>query len=213
MSRALILGLVAFILVSTSAIGFTQERIDLDKGKTDLLKNEGLSQPFTVLDQLLYSLQKEADADAKYFRPEDDDFRIGSGDSWGATASVAYDRGLLRVGVAFAVTVTGMNDPWREVCKKHVKEMAVILGVLLPHGEQASSDMGKTLLRVTAARYLGPMAQSGQVPITSLRDFFDSIVVTGRFPVSGRNGKGLRYLRQCWLDTRSGRMSYYEHRY
>lgn len=46
------------------------DELTIEKGSVDLLKSEVLSRPFTIFDQLLYSLGKEAAQKAKYLQPE-----------------------------------------------------------------------------------------------------------------------------------------------
>src|SRR4051812_39743352 len=82
------------------------------KGDDDLLRNPNLSQSFTVLDQLLLTLARKASVTAKDLRPEKSDFRPSRGGF--VYSSVSYDRPLARTGVAFQVTVTGIDDPWRD---------------------------------------------------------------------------------------------------
>ena len=121
--------IACLVLALFSALTVTAEDgLDIEKGSVDLLKSEVLSRPFTIFDQLLFSLGKEAAKNAKYLVPENQDFRPSkrAGDVF---TKVRYEKGNSRVGVLFDMTVSGMNDPWQGVCKRHVEHMALFLGV------------------------------------------------------------------------------------
>lgn len=172
-----------------------------------------LSRPFTIFDQLLYSLEKQAIEYAKHLRPEKNDFTLST--LHYPSATVAYEKEISRVGVTFPVTVSGMNDPWRQVCERHVKSMALDLGVL-SLGSQAAHpnhEMKAWGVHGFFSRYLGPKVSLENMPVTSLQPFLDAVVVIVTFSVTGADKKGLAYLRQCALDIKSNRMKYYEHRY
>lgn len=208
MNRFVALNVLLFISIAASASG-----LDIQKGDIDLLKSEALSRPFTIFDQLLYSLEKEAIEDAKYLRPEKNDFKLSTVHY--PSATVTYEKKISRVGVTFPVTVSGMNDPWREVCERHIRYMALTLGVL-GLGSQAAHpnpEMKDAGVQQFFSRYLGPSVTLENTPVASLRPFLDAVVVIVSFSVERTDKKGLAYIRQCALDIKSDHMEYFEHKY
>lgn len=208
MNRFAAFGVLLLTSIAASAGG-----LDIEKGSVDLLKSEALSRPVTIFDQLLYSLEKEAIEDAKDLRPEKNDFNLST--LHYASAKVTYEKKIARVGVIFSATVSSMNDPWREVCERHVHRMALTLGVL-SLGSQATHpnpEMKDAEIRVFFSRHLGPNVSLGNMPVASLQPFLDEVVVIVQFSVERADKKGLAYIRQCALDIKNNHMKYYEHKY
>jgi hypothetical protein len=208
MNRFKVLGFLLLISTAAAAAG-----LDIQKGDVDLLKSEALSRPFTVFEQLLYSLEKEAIEDAKDLQPVNNDFKLSR--LHYPSATVTYEKKTSRVGVTFPVTVSGMNDPWREVCERHIRYMALSLGVLglgsqATHPNPGMKDAG---VHQFFSRYLGPSMTLENTPVASLRPFLDAVVVIVSFSVERTDKKGLAYIRQCALDIKSDHMEYFEHKY
>ena len=188
--------------------------LDIEKGRVDLLKSEALSRPFTVFDQLLHSLQKEAMEAAKFLRPENNEFRLSR--LHYPNAEVRHEEKISRIGVLFPAIVTGINDPWREVCKKSASLMAQTLGVdwLGSQVVHPNPDMQIASVSNYFTKHLGANFPSANLPVSSLRPFIDALVIIVEFRVEQSGGKGrLAYLRQCALDVKSNQMKYYEHKY
>jgi hypothetical protein len=189
-----------------------EQGLSIEKGNVDLLKSDVLSRPFTIFDQLLYSLGKEAAENAKYLRPENDDFRP-SRHVRDVSTEVRYEKGNSRVGVLFDMTVSGMNDPWRDVCKRHVEYMALALGIhslgsQVAHPDPAIKGSG---VQVFFSRHLGHKWSQDDIPVAALQPFIDSMVVIGGYKVE--RGETLAFLRYCALHINNGHMTYYEHKY
>jgi hypothetical protein len=202
-----LVGFVVLILIAPSA--FAEQHLEIEKGSADLLKSEALSRPFTVLDQLLYSLDKEANEVAKGLRPEKNDFRPLKQSYH--SARVEYQKEGSRVAVVFEKTVSGMDHPWREVCKRHVRHMARDLGVAGLGSQQGSPPLDG-LARTFFERHLGPKV-TRDMPVDSFQPFFDALVVIGQFNVTTADEKTLANLRYCALDIKTDRMTYFEHIY
>ncbi len=205
--------LCGFFILLLTPITASAAGLDIEKGNTDLLKSEALSRPFTIFDQLLNSFEKEAIQDAKYLRPEKNDFKLST--IHYPSARVTYEKKISRVGVTFPVYVSGMNDPWREVCERHIRYMAITLGVSslgsqATHPNPAMRDAGVVEF---FARYLGPSVTLENTTVSSLRPFLDAVVIIISFSVERTDKKGLAYIRQCALDIKSDQMKYYEHKY
>ena len=118
MSRQiLIIVVISFaMLIADAAQTIT---VPIKSGDEDLLKNHTLSQPFTIFDQLLLWLDQKANEQAKNIRPEKGDFQWPKIEM-PTLSNVKYDRSVYRTGIQFDLTVTGINDPWQNVCAKHV---------------------------------------------------------------------------------------------
>ena len=189
-----------------------EDGLTIEKGSVDLLKSEVLSRPFTIFDQLLYSLGKEAAENAKYLKPENQDFRP-SERLRDVFTEVRYEKGNSRVGVLFDMTVSGMNDPWREVGKRHVETMALFLGVRALGSQIAhpNPEIKVSGVHQFFSRYLGPKWSQDDMPAASLQPFIDSMVIIGGYKVEG--GRTLAFLRYCALHINNGHMTYYEHKY
>jgi len=100
-----------------------------------------------------------------------------------------------------------MNDPWREVCERHVKAFAQDLSILPP-----TPNVNETMMRSFFRKHLGPMVEP--LPVSALRPFFDAIFVGATFLVESLEpGKTLAYRRLCWLDNKTGQMTFHEHKY
>ena len=208
--RELIICLI--LAASSPLIVIAEDGLNIEKGNVDLLRSDVLSRPFTIFDQLLYSLGKEAAENAKYLRPENDDFRP-SRHGRDVSTEVRYEKGNSRVGVLFDVTVSGMNDPWRDVCKRHVEQMALSLGVRYLGSQVAHPDpaIKNSEVQVFFSRYLGPKWSRDDIPVAALQPFIDSMVVIGGYKVEGV--RTLAFLRYCALHINNGHMTYYEHKY
>jgi hypothetical protein len=198
------------ILTPLSASAEEGADIEIEKGGSDLLKAEGLSRPFTIFDQLLYSLGKEAVEAAKAIQPIKNDFTPRWPGMNTPTGQVGYSRTQGRVFVTFDLNVTGMNDPWREVCERHIRYMADHM-MLRGLGSQSAgfSNMGKLFLR----RHLGTAFADDDTQADSLQPFMDALVVMGRFYSPAATEKTPAHLRSCALDIKTDRMTYYDYSY
>ena len=201
--RRLILG------VTLACAAWSVEAADLiEKGTEDLLQSASLSQPFTVFDQLLLSLDRKASEVAKYLRPEKNDFRPSTTVSGAATSRVYYDKSFARTAIEFHLTVSGIDDPWREVCAKRVRDVAGPGGLWLPSSNES------IIARAFFSDHLGPRLVSDDAQLANYKAFSDSIVVQLRFLVeSGGKPNRLKFLRQCSLDNKTNQVSFYEHNY
>jgi len=151
----------------------------IDKGAEDLLKNSTLSQPFTVLDQLLLSLDRKATEVAKSLRPEKNDFRPSHTVSGEAHSRVSYERSTARTVIQFRLTVSGIDDPWRDVCAKRVKNI-VTFGLELPYHKEWEQEFRPSALGFFAD-FLGPRLTSDPAQLANYKGFSDSIVVVLNF--------------------------------
>lgn len=201
-------GILLLISVTVTAAG-----LDIEKGRVDLLKSEALSRPFTIFDQLLYSLQKEATEAAKYLRPKNNEFRFSK--LHYSSAEVGHEEIISRIGIVFPVIVSGMNDPWREVCKRNADHMAQTLGVVWLGSQvtHPNPELQSVSVRMFFTKHLGANIPRRNIPVESLRSFLDALVIIVDFRVERAGGKGLAYIRQCALDVRNNQMKYYEHKY
>lgn len=197
-----------FILILIAPPAFAKPHLEIERGSVDLLKSEELSQPYTVLDQLLYSLDREAKQIAKGLRREKDEFRL-SKQSY-QSARVEYRKDVARVGIVFEKTVTAMDDPWREVCKRHVRRIARELGIA-GVGSQQDAPPLDGLAYTFFERHLGPAVRD--MSVDSFHPFLDALVVIGQFNVTTADEKTLANLRYCALDIKNDRMTYFEHIY
>jgi hypothetical protein len=93
-------GTTHLLALSSPLTVTAEDGLTIEKGSVDLLNSEVLSRPFTIFDQLLFSLGKEAAKNAKYLVPENQDFRPSkrAGDVF---TKVRYEKGNSRVGVLF----------------------------------------------------------------------------------------------------------------
>lgn len=92
--------LTALALVVTSPLMVRAEDVlNIEKGSVDLSSYEVLSRPFTLFDQLLYRLDKEADEVSRKLQPVKEDFRPVEG--WPSTGLAFYDEVKFRVVVMF----------------------------------------------------------------------------------------------------------------
>lgn len=202
-----LVGFFVLILIAPSA--FAKQQLEIEKGSVDLLKSDALSQPFTVLDQLLYSLDKEANEVARGLRPEKNEFRL-SKQSY-HSARVEYQKDVSRVGIVFEKTVSAMDEPWRKVCQRHVRRIARDLGVA-GLGSQQGSPPVEGLARTFFERHLGPTV-TRDMSVDSFQPFLDALVVIGQFNVTTADEKTLANLRYCALDIKNDHMTYFEHIY
>jgi hypothetical protein len=177
-------------------------------------KNEALAKPFTVLDQLLYSLKLEAVRASEFFDPEKDDFRLKYSD-YHPQVDVQYIKEQRRVDVSFELSVQGMDDPWEQVCERHIRKIAHLLVL-----EEAGSIRDKSgfndrdslaYRRVFLQRLLGQDLIEDEAKIISLQPFIDAIVVIVKFSV-WKDGK-FSFSRHCARDIKSKRMTYFEYKH
>lgn len=184
----------------------------IEKGAEDLLRNSTLSQPFTILDQLLVNLDREASEVAKSLRPEKNDFRPSNTVSGNATSFVYYDKSSARTAIEFRLTVSGIDDPWRNVCKNRVSDIAAF-GLWLPYHKEWQQEFKITIPRFFS-EILGSRLASDDAQLANYKAFSDSIVVALLFSVeSGNREKPLKFLRQCFWDNKTGQVSFREHIY
>ena len=202
-----LVGFLVFILIAPSA--FAKPQLEIEKGSVDLLKSDELSQPFTVLDQLLYSLDKEANEVAKGLRPEKNEFKL-SKQSY-HSARVEYRKDVSRVGIVFEKTVSAMDEPWRKVCQRHVRRIARELGVTGLGSQQGAPPLDG-LAHTFFERHLGPTV-TRDMSVDSFQPFLDALVVIGQFNVTTADEKTLANLRYCALDIKTDHMTYFEHIY
>jgi len=202
------------ILTPLSASAEGELGIEFEKGSFDLLNTEVFSNPFTIFDQLLYSLGKETTKAAEGIRPITNDFTPKWKNSMDAArGTVEYSKKLSRVFVTFDLSVTSLNDPWREVCERHIRRAASDLGVagLGSQGHSANYS-NETWRKMFFQKHLGPKATVDETQVDSLQPFLDALVLMGRFAVDGKE-KSPAYLRSCALDIKTDRMMYYEYKY
>jgi hypothetical protein len=207
MMRIVICLVLVLLLIplSTSA----DSELEIETGGIDLLKSEALARPYTVFDHLLYSLDKEVNEAAKNLRPEKNDFRPSkyANDS----ARVTYEKEVSRVGVLFEKTISGMDDPWRKVCERHVRRMARDLGVSGLGSEQALVPE-EGLVRTFFKRHLGPTVFRDR-SMAPFQAFLDALVVIGQFKVEPADRKRVAHLFSCALNIKNDHMTYFEHKY
>lgn len=200
--RRLILGLVLVCAVSSA----TAAEPPVEKGAVDLLQDLTLSQPFTVFDQLLLRLDQEAREVAKEVRPEMNDFRL-SHLFPSAHSKVAYEKAWARTSVQFELHVSGIDDPWRDVCAKHVKRIAHRLW--LP----ASGENWESSARIFFSQLLGPRMPSDDAQLADYKAFSDSITVTLTLEVENEDrAKPLKFIGYCFYDNKAGQVSFLEQR-
>lgn len=178
----------------------------IEKGAEDLLQNKALSQPFNVFDQLLLSLDRRANDVAKQFRPEKNDYRPIPG-IVEVFSSVLYEKSAFRTTIGFSLYVSGIDDPWRDVCAKRVKRIAYALG--LPDAKNWEVSKYGYFPSV-----LGPRLTADRAQLDNYRSFSDSIVVGLKImEESGDRKKPLKHIRECFLDNKTGLVSFREHKY
>lgn len=201
--------MVWFVLVLSAPSAFAKPQLEIEKGSVDLLNSEGLSRPYTVLDQLLHSLDREARQIAKGLRPEKDEFTL-SKQSY-QSARVEYQPDVARVRIVFEKTVSAMNEPWREVCKRHVRRIARELGIA-GLGSQHDAPPIDGLAHTFFERHLGPTV-TREMSVDAFQPFLDALVVIGQFNVTAGDEKTLANLRYCALDIKNDHVTYFEHIY
>lgn len=145
----------------------------VEKGAVDLLQDATLSQPFTIFDQLLLGLDQKAREVAKEVTPEKNDFRLSRMGRSDATTTVVYDKSRARTSIQFGLDLSGIDDPWQDVCAKHVRRIAVRLA--LPH-----RNYWDTTARGFFLDLLGPRILSDDAQLAAYKVFSDSITVTLR---------------------------------
>lgn len=198
---------IIFILAS-SKLTAEAATLPIEKGSEDLLQNSTLTQPVTVLDQLLLGLKQRADQISSHIQPQKNDFRWANQEI-PTLSSVQYDKTLRRTVVEFDLAVGGMDDPWRNVCTKHIKEIVGFGYLSLPNTKTRDP-----LALGFISSILGPGIVSNFTQLHRLRSFFDSIVVDLSFKVVDRDQSGdLEYLRDCYYDNKTGHVTYYEYKY
>ena len=192
--RRLVLGLMLACAVSSA----TAAEPPIEKGAVDLLQNATLSQPFTIFDQLLLRLDQKAREVAKEIRPEKNDFRLHPLNyTLGVDSSVAYDKSYARTSIAFGLRLSGIDDPWQDVCAKHIKEIAARLR--LPDSGKNWEISGRAFF----SELLGPRMPSDDAQLAAYMVFSDSIAVTLRLMVeSGDRAKPLKFIRYCFGTTK-----------
>jgi hypothetical protein len=208
-----LLACLVLMLSSPLAVSAAEVQLKIEKGSVDPLTNDVLSKPFTIFDQLLYGIGKEAGEKVMDLRPVNEDYRVSKQHSYIST-EVRYEKGNSRVGVLFDMTVSGMNDPWRDVCKRQVTEMSRLLH-FEALGSQIATQEGEGKawrFHYFFTHYLGHKWSKEDMPATSLQPFIDSLVVIGGFKLQGKDGQ-LAYLRYCALHINDDHVSYYEHKY
>ncbi|HLZ35815.1 MAG TPA: hypothetical protein VKP13_17570 [Nitrospira sp.] len=198
-----------FVLMLIAPSVFAKPQLAIEKGSVDLLESDVLSRPFTLLDQLLYSLDKEANEVAKGLRPEKNEFRL-SKQSY-HSARVEYQKDVSRIGIVFEKTVSAMDEPWRKVCQRYVRRIARELGVAGVGSQQGSPPLDG-LARTFFERHLGPTVTRA-MSVDSFQPFLDALVVIGQFNVTTADEKTLANLRYCALDIKNDHMTYFEHIY
>lgn len=201
---------VCLLLILTPLHASAEEGadIEIEKGSSDLFQSKGLSRPFTIFDQLIYSLGREAVEAAKEIQPIKNDFTPLWPGMDTPRGSVGYSWARRRVFVTFDLSVTAMNDPWREVCERHIRYMA---SHMMLRGLGSQSAEFSNWQQLFLQRHLGTtFAEAGDAD--SLQPFMDALVVMGRFYVSATE-KTPRYLRSCALDIKTDRMTYHQYNY
>ena len=205
------------LLATTALVGvvwpLAGHGVEIREGNVDLLRSEFLSKPFTNFDQLLYSLEQQASEAAKDFRLEKSIFLVST--LHYPSAKVGYDQKLSRVGIAFPITVSRMVEPWRPGCERFVGDLAQTFGLAALGSEAVHLDpqLREAGVRAFFSQHLGPQLSIDTVPTSSLQPLIDAIVIVATFSVERTDKKGLVYSRQCALDVRTGRTSYFEHTY
>lgn len=204
MKRALFL----VLLLTSTALGQTPELIT--KGTVDLPNTEPFSRPYTVFDQLLFSLQGRAMRSIGVIRPYKNDFRFSDSEfpSPSPESKVSYDEEAKRIGIKVSVFVTAMDNPWEAVCERHVKRLTSYFSLGMHRPGDSLYDGS---VRIFFEDLLGP--NYGDVPIESLRPFMDAIVVLLDFVVVDTARKKLAYLRQCAFDASTWKIAYKEFKY
>lgn len=202
--RRLILGLMLACAASSATAA---ESPQVEKGAVDLLRDAALSSPFTVLDQLLLRLDEKAREVAKEIQPERNDFRWSSLFPTGADSTVAYDKSRARTFIVFGLKLSGIDDPWRDVCAKHMNRISISLG--LPHREHWDITGRSFFLKL-----LGPRILSDDAQLEAYKVFSDSIAVTLRFWVgkNGDQGTPSSYAVYCFYDNKTHQVSFFEQR-
>lgn len=172
-----------------------------------------MSQPFTIFDQLLLSLDRKVSEVARSLRPEKNDFRPSQRGSPEASSFVSYDESMARTVVEFDLTVSGIDDAWREVCAKHVNDI-VTFGLQLPYSEQWKTGEYNITGLGFFSEFLGPQLTSNATELRNYKAFSDSIVVKLQFAVENDDKKKpLKLLRICFFDNKTNLVSFYEHKY
>lgn len=184
----------------------------IEKGAEDLLRNSTLSQPFTIFDQLLVNLDRKASQVAIQFRPERNDFRPSRNVLSTTFSTTRYDNSTARTMVEFSTTVSGIDDPWRNVCKNRVSDIATSR-LQLPYYKEWQQEFKLTILGFFS-EILGSRLASADAQLENYKAFSDSIVVALSFSVeSGNREKPLKFLRQCFWDNKTAQVSFREYIY
>jgi hypothetical protein len=209
-----LLACLVLTLCSPLASSAAEGQFNIEKGSVDPFTNDVLSKPFTIFDQLLYGLGKEAAEKVMDLRSKNEDYRVAKQHSYIST-EVRYEKENSRVVVGFDITVSGMNDPWRDVCKRQVIGLSELLHFYALGSQVATYESGEGKawrVHYFFKHYLGHKWSKEDMPAASLQPFIDSLVVIGGFKVAGNDGY-LAYLRYCALHINDGHISYYEHKY
>lgn len=195
-------------IILTCSIVCAEAANSVDKGSKDLLHNPTLTQTFTVFDQLLLGLDHKADQISNHLQPEKNDFRLTSSE-FPTLSTVYYDKTLFRTIVEFDLTVNGMDDPWRDVCAKHAKEIAGFRYLDLPNSKTWNPFDQRLISSI-----LGPGIVSDNAQLDRFRAFFDSIVIHLTFKIVDKDNPGhLKFARDCYLDNKTGRITYHQYKY
>lgn len=200
-----VLGLLLHFALTSDSLAQRRD-VPVPPGGFDLTKDPALSRPFTILDQLLLGLQRQAEQEAGRFRPERGDYRP-SRVAPDAFAVTRYEPDIARVGILFSVNVTGMDDPWREVCRAHLKRLVSIGALGIPRRENTFLQPG------FLDHLVGPKSHDPAF-LRAMQPFLDSIVVSVQFAVeSGKREQPLRALRSCFYDNKTGNVTFSEYEY
>jgi hypothetical protein len=200
---------IGFLLLFANAL-FAAEPLT-PKGADDLLRNDVLSRPFTVFDQLLLGMDQKAARVARAIRPENNDYRPSTREGLLPSGHVFYDEANRRTMVEFAIWVRGVEDPWRETCARRVRELVGPEGMLLPRTTpNAWPTSGYTFF----PEFLGPRLTANDSRVDDYKSFSDSIAVSLFIIVeSGNPTKPLKYHHTCTFDNKTGQIFYRDHQY
>jgi len=200
-SRSAVFGLFLGSLIFGSVVANAAKVVE--KGVA-LQNNSLLSRPVTLLDFFVSNLN----ARAREIQRERDFYTQGykTPEGRSPSAEADYDLKHQRIYLRLNLTAIRMDDLWRPVCAKR----ATIFYQQFPLPSKDWDESGK---RDVLRRYIGPVVRLEPEKVSeTIGILLDSIVTIVEYNIVAANGLP-KAVRTCYLDNKSGKVTYEEHAY
>jgi hypothetical protein len=200
-SRSAVFRLFLWALLCASVATHAVEVVE--KG-VSLQNNSLLSRPVTLLDFFVSNLNARAIA----IQRERDLYTQGYKSPEGRSPSTeaGYDLKRQRIYLRLNLTAIRMDDPWRPICAKRAT-------IFYQQFSLPSRDWDENSKKELLHRYTGPLIQLEPQKVSeTIALLLDSIVTVVEFNMVADNGL-LKAARVCYLDNKTGKVTYDEHAY